>query len=516
MLKTVFALLLFCLSVGSALQAQDSVNLNGYNVFYFENGVKSSEGNFLNGQPDGLWKNYYPNGKLKSIGYRKATQLDSLWKFYREDGILITEIEYDSNLRHGITKKYNEEGFLITKTPYAKDKKEGIQLEYYPGSQHIHYERPYWADKLEGTGYQYAEDGRVISIIEFEKGFIDREEVINRFDIKGQKSGLWIEFYDDLRFEDGTMAKKLEGRYLKGLKNGYFREYDRKGELIATYKYENGKQIKDPIELSNIEIRKEFHPDATVRLEKKFLNGKAHGIWKEYNQNGELINTQAYRNGVLLGEGLIDEAGVRQGYWKEYYSDGSLRAEGEYLDGERFKGWKFYFRNGKLEQKGKYREGGLQHGEWVWYFQNGEIHRIENFRKGKEDGEIVEYDTASQIVLKGQFFDGLEDGEWFFQTGDYREEGKFIEGLRHGEWIHTHILTDEIAFEGEFIEGYEHGKHTWYHENGKKMLEGKYEMGLRQGEWKRFDENGLLILTITYKDNVDRKLDGKKIKPSSD
>ena len=516
MLKTAFIWGLFSILVGTAARSQDSINLNGYNVFYYENGIKSSEGNFVDGMPDGLWKNYYRTGALKSIGYRDATQLDSLWKFYREDGVLIEEIQYDSNLRNGITKKYNEEGFLVSKTPFKNDKRAGIELEYYPASQHLHFERPYQLGLLEGFGYEYAEDGRVISIIEYEKGYIDRQEYINRYDPKGRKNGMWIEFYEDLRFDENKKAKRLEGRYLEGLKNGYFREYDRTGSLLTTYKYENGELIKDPIELSKIEIRKDFYPDATVKREKKYLNGEPHGIWKEYDKDGNLINAQAYRNGILLGEGLIDEAGVKQGFWKEYYPDGSLRAEGEYLDGDRYKMWKFYFVSGKLEQKGKYRQGGRQHGEWVWYFEDGETHRIENFRKGEEDGEIIEYDSTGQVVLKGQYYDGLEDGEWFLQSGDYKEEGKFIEGRRHGEWVHTYLTTDEVAYEGEYIEGLEDGKHTWYYENGKKKLEGKYEMGMRQGDWRRFDENGLLILTISYKNNRDQKLDGKKIKPETE
>tara|TARA_Y100000782_G_scaffold115634_1_gene163575 strand:+ start:41859 stop:43448 length:1590 start_codon:yes stop_codon:yes gene_type:complete len=513
MLKSYLSFALFLIGFSVALYAQqDSINTNGYNVFHYPNGVKSSEGNFKNGKPDGLWKNYYKTGELKSIGYRNAFELDSIWKFYREDGILIEEIEYDSNKRNGITKVYNEEGFLITKVNYQNDKKNGRELEYYPELKRIHFERPYLKGQLNGVGYEYAEDGREISIILFEKGFVKDEDIINRLNPSGQKAGIWIEFYEDLRFTDGEKIRKLEGRYEKGLKNGYFREYDRTGTLVNTLKYVNGQLVDDPIELQNVEIKREFHPNATVKIEKTYYNGQPHGIWKEYDVEGNLVNSWTYKYGTLLGEGIVDAAGVKQGPWKEYYPDGTLRAEGEYLDGERFKRWKFYFQNGKLEQTGKYKKGGLQDGEWKWYYSDGDPHRVENFYKGNEEGEIVEYDTNGKVILEGEYIDGLETGKWFIEMGDYREEGEFVDGNRHGEWVHTYLVNEKIAYEGNYIDGFEDGKHTWYYENGKKMLEGNYELGIKQGEWKRYNEEGLLILTITYKDNKDKRLDGTKIK----
>ena len=40
-------------------------NPNGYNVFYFSDSTKSSEGYLKDGKPNGYWKNYYKNGQLK-------------------------------------------------------------------------------------------------------------------------------------------------------------------------------------------------------------------------------------------------------------------------------------------------------------------------------------------------------------------------------------------------------------------------------------------------------------------
>jgi antitoxin component YwqK of YwqJK toxin-antitoxin module len=77
-------LFLFCLSVISF--SQTKTNENGYNIFYYANGQKSSEGNLRNGKPDGDWKTYYENGNLKSEVNRKEFQMDSMWKFYNDQG----------------------------------------------------------------------------------------------------------------------------------------------------------------------------------------------------------------------------------------------------------------------------------------------------------------------------------------------------------------------------------------------------------------------------------------------
>jgi uncharacterized protein len=71
-----------------------NVNPNGYNIFYYDNGTKSSEGKMVNGKPDGYWKSYFTTGILKNEGNRKNFELDSIWNFYNEKGKLVKTISY--------------------------------------------------------------------------------------------------------------------------------------------------------------------------------------------------------------------------------------------------------------------------------------------------------------------------------------------------------------------------------------------------------------------------------------
>ena len=66
----------------------------------------------------------------------------------------------------------------------------------------------------------------------------------------------------------------------------------------------------------------------------------------------------------------------------------------------------------------------------------------------------------------------------------------------------------------ERIDLLEQGKHKYYFRTGRVMLEGKYSLGLKQGDWKKYNELGELLITIKYKDGVEIKYDGTKIKPA--
>jgi antitoxin component YwqK of YwqJK toxin-antitoxin module len=45
---------------------------------------------------------------------------------------------------------------------------------------------------------------------------------------------------------------------------------------------------------------------------------------------------------------------------------------------------------------------------------------------------------------------------------------------------------------------------------------GNYAYGQKDGDWKYFEEEGILILTITFKDNKEIKYDGVKMKFEAD
>ncbi len=510
----VFRLICFCLLLPFGLFAQ--AEGDGYKKFFYPDGTIQSEGTIKNGKPDGYWKTYYKNGKIKSEGNRLDFKLDSLWNFYNEAGLTSLEINYKDDKKSGYRKTYNPLGWLEKKEIFSNDTLSAETEYYYEVGGKLWKTIPFVRGKESGFGYEYAQDEvRIITITQFKNGYQTKVEKINEKDKFNQKQGNWREFYPDT-FSVKKNEKRLhtEGKYLNDKKNGYFKEYDIEGNLIATTKYKDGILEPEPAELAKLDIKRDYYPDATEKFRGSYNKGTPEGVHRFFNEKGEVDNSKIYRRGILVGEGIYDEEGIKQGLWKEYYDSGELRSEGKYENGVRVGEWKFYYRNGKIDQKGKYIKGKPE-GDWRWFHENGNPWREEVYLKGKEDGPSVEYNDTGLTVAKGEYIEGEKEGPWNYQYGDFKEEGSYKDGQQDGEWK-SWYKNGELSFEGRYVNGLEDGKHVWYHDNGKVREEGKYILGSREGVWKKYDPEGLEAIEITYENNKEIKVDGIKVKPSDD
>ena len=108
-----------------------------------------------------------------------------------------------------------------------------------------------------------------------------------------------------------------------------------------------------------------FFPNDTTRIERRMnlKDGKRHGPYEEYRENGQL---QLKTNYV---------AGERDGQLEYYDENGQLRSKTTYVAGERLGPYELYHVNGQLEVRGNFNMGEAC-GEWI------------------EDGETVTYDPC--------------------------------------------------------------------------------------------------------------------------
>ena len=491
----------FLLSVSiNGISQNNDIDPNGCNVFYHENGVKSSEGYMRNGKPDGYWKTYNEEGVLISEGNRLNHQLDSLWRFYNDEGERIMEITYEDGKKNGIRRIYRKNE--IIEEHFEDDVKQG-PVNYYYDDGTLRKTVPF-VDGLEnGPAFEYARDGRIITLITYEKGFIRERETINRYDRQNQKHGKWKYFHDN-----GLV--RMEGKFKHGLKHGYFKEYDREGNLISTLKYVDGEIQENVAELQKLDIKKDYYADGQVKVVASYKDGVPEGVRREYNEEGEIEKAIVYKNGIVIGEGVMTEMGEKDGLWKEYYESGKLKAEGNYARDKRVGEWNFYHENGNIEQTGTYDDMGRYNGEWKWYYETGSLLRTESFYEGLADGLMTEYDINGNIVAEGEYIEGLENGFWFYDYGDIKMEGEYVDGLRNGLWKHFYS-NGQMSFYGKFIDDNPNGRHTWYWPNGNKKDEGYYVMGRKDGDWKKYDYEGNLVFVITYDRGREEKYDGIKV-----
>ena len=488
---------------------KNKTNPNGFNKFYFENGQISSEGKLKNGKPEGYWKNYYPSGQLKSEGNRKDFELDSIWKFYSEEGILNQEITYRKGLRDGLTKSFNKEGFLTHTSEYQRDTLVGLKTIYFENGS-VKNEIPFERGKENGVAYEYDKNGNIIMLRYYKNGILTKQESINRLDNDGKKKGVWKEF-------DRNKNVIAEGKYRNGEKDGYWKTYTSKGDLLETQKFETGQQIIDAEELSSLDVKERYYSkeeaEGKLKFRGTYREGKKHGTHVWFDTKGEIDSAKVYKNDALISEGDMTRDGLKEGEWLEYfYPTGEKKAVGNYEKGFNVGIWKYYYTNGTLEQTGKYNAKGLPDGLWKWFYESGNLLREETFKNGVENGWLIEYSDSGCVITKGEYINGEEEGEWLYEIGDHQELGKYKYGAKTGEWIHTYTKSGKLKFEGEYSDDFPQEKHIWYYPNGQKMLEGKYVSGIKDGEWTRYYEDGTTKISIEYSSGREVKVDGVRVK----
>ena len=485
--------------------AQDTSKIEGFTIFKYENGKVSSEGVIKNGKPDGYWKTFYETGILKSEGNRKNYEIDSIWKFYNEEGKLILEINYAAGKKNGIKTTYLQNE--VVKETYVNDVKEGFTSYYYPDGV-LRLSIKFIKGKEQGFAREYSTSGQVITLLEYKSGYLINKEKVNRLDSDSLKQGKWVDFYDN-----GNI--KSEGNYKSGIKHGYFKDYSVDGNLVSIVKYSNGEIQKDAVETAKLDLKTVYYQTGQVQKIGSYKNNIPEGVTREYSQDGKIIGAKIYHEGIIVGLGIVDEAGLKQGEWKEYWDSGEIKAAGKYSNGLKIGEWKFYYKNGKIEEVGTYLKNEKPNGEWKWYHENGNVLREEIYANGIENGTMTEYSDSGTVISKGEYVDGLEEGPWVYQLGDIKMEGSYKEGKRDGVWKYYYD-NGNLNFEGKFLDDNSDGKHIFYWDNGKVKEEGFYIMGKREGDWYRYDYDGTLFLTTTYKNGIEIKYDGIKIKPPTE
>lgn len=505
MLKKSLIFLIFIFS-GNLLIGQfvnrDSIH---YKAFYFDDENMSSEGYMIDGKPDGYWITYYENGLRKTEGNRSNQLLNGPWRFYDEYGNLKEIITYQDSKKNGINNRYKN-CYLYETVTFINGLKQGKSFVYYPDSSNskVKLEIDYLDDQKNGLVKEFAKDGRIITLMTYKKGFLKSKENINRYDDSDKKSGIWKTFHKNEKV-------KVEARFKNDVLNGYKKYYDIEGKLDSAILYIDGLRQNEDENNADFDIKYSYHTNGKIKSSAIYnLKDERDGVSNTYDSAGNVIATQFYDNNRLLKEGIVDKQGLEQGDWKFYHFSGKLKAKGKYVNGERYGKWVFYFENGQIEQEGFYDKAGRFTGLWKWYYPDGQLLRQEEFRRGLEDGMLEEYDEKGILITKGEFFDGEKEGDWFYELNDHKEVGKYRINERNGEWVY-YYPSGKVAFKGSYIDGAPEGKHKYFYENGILEKEEYYEYGLKEGKWKWYNKFGIEKLSISYKNDIERKIDGKKV-----
>ena len=174
-------------------------------------------------------------------------------------------------------------------------------------------------------------------------------------------------------FPLGTGASKMRFRAKHRIQGNRYKNI----YLIETGNYTNGK-------LDGKKERKMI--SGKIFREEHYKQGKRHGIFKEYDEQGNLTHQDEYNNDKLVGESL----------W--FYPTGIIRERWTYI-GEDREERKIYWENGQLYKLSYIGE--KPHGEVREWYDNGNIMSITVYNKGEVIDEKKYYKDGRQMQKVG-------------------------------------------------------------------------------------------------------------------
>lgn len=191
------------------------------------------------GRRQGAWTDFYPNGQRRYEGQFKNDMPTGEFKYYDEQGQLKATNDFDKSGTRALNKSYVN-GRLVATGYYLNQKKDG-EWRYYS-----------------------KENGKLLLVEENKDG-------------KPHGSS---RVYNPLNEQ---LAEEVQ--YVEGLRQGQGKQYYDSGVLMMECQYKDN-LMDGPA--------KSYYPSGALKEEGSFAKGQKVGVWKTYNEDGDVVSTENY------------------------------------------------------------------------------------------------------------------------------------------------------------------------------------------------------------------------------
>lgn len=282
------------------------------------------------------------------------------------------------------------------------------------------------------------------------------------------------------------------------------------------------------------EIIRQRYPDGKIQIRRfviqdndgNFLN---HGLWTLYSRQGKILAEGQFVDGLMNGPWKRWHAGDLEAMFQEKPFDEFERpflSSCGFADGKQQGIWTVRDRQQRKILEIPYQQG-QRHGTAVWYWSNGEKMRQAEFRNGRMQGELIEWDRQNRVTRRAAYHDNRElitRRTWFHQDQQQTEDrflGPQLEFSGRDDWwnarpaaIQTVGLAEQqglaqewfrngqLKMKGQYQSDLRQGPFMWWHRNGQKQAEGQFAGGSRDGHWTWWHDNGRLAIQGSYRDDM--------------
>lgn len=182
-------------------------------------------------------------------------------------------------------------------------------------------------------------------------------------------------------------------------------------------------------------------------------DGKKHGEW-----------TVEYPNGKTRYQGQF-EHGEPVGTFFYYYDSGEKSSEVTHLGDGRSEA-RFFHKNGSIMAQGEYLQK-EKHDEWKFYDNQAILSSVEPYDSGKIEGVVKVYHLNGQVAAEIPYVDGLKNGPF----KEYNTDGT-------------------VRIEGTYRDNTYDGEYRQYYDDGSKYITGQYRAAVKDGHWIEYAPDG--------------------------
>jgi len=165
-----------------------------------------------------------------------------------------------------------------------------------------------------------------------------------------------------------------------------------------------------------------FYENGRKDSEGDYKNNKNEGTWIYWHENGQKKSEGVFRNDL------------KQDKWTYWHDNGQKESEGLYIDDNEENKWEYWFESGEKLSEGKFLHG-RKDGIWKYFYKKGQIKTVEEYKDCKLNF-ITGYFDNGNFKFKGNCVKGQSDGEWIYWNVDGRLilKGNYSNNLQVGEW----------------------------------------------------------------------------------
>ena len=203
----------------------------------------------------------------KQTFIRRFGNIHGTYLEYFENGNICIEENYNNGLEEGERREYFSNGQLFQFSNWLNDEMNGLCLTYYQNGQ-LRCQKVYHNDQLHGEEKVWSENGILIKIAHYENGEV-QGEVKNYYPTGEIKS---IQHFRNSR------------------PHGHCTQFYKSGIQELTKHYD----------LSSLTFLQRWNEDGNLIEEEEYYMGDLHGDKLVYDNQGQVIIKEKYRNGKLI------------------------------------------------------------------------------------------------------------------------------------------------------------------------------------------------------------------------